>query len=113
MALSPWLASFVFAAVCWGCGGRSPFLPSTEATPDAGRDEDAGIEAGSDSSEPRDRLCTPGKVPPIDPVPHIDCIGRACGEACDPCTDPRTCVDATHHAFACNWARQCVEIETD
>jgi hypothetical protein len=103
-------------AVCTACGSRlEPAVDFRDATADDASDGSGEITDGAAEADVRgpEGICTPKPMPPIDPEPHIDCVGKHCGDACDPCKDPRACVDATRHAFACNWIRRCVEVETD
>jgi hypothetical protein len=92
-----------FALSMTACLDRSePSSSMTDATSnDAGEVSDVAVG--------EDGLCMyPPGVPIGRPV-HVDCETKMCGESCDPCKDPRICVDATARHFACNFARQCVQ----
>ena len=117
-----WAAGFVtFALSITACLDDSePTSSSTHTTSNdageftdvaAGGDGGSSADDGSSADGASSGLCVPRPIPPIDPEPHVDCKGRPCGQPCDPCKDPRTCVDATAQAFLCNWARQCVETD--
>jgi hypothetical protein len=58
-------------------------------------------------------LCVYPPGPLIWLRPHVDCEKKVCGGSCDPCKDPRTCVDATAREFVCNYAQHCVQWERD